>query len=146
MLLANSALALTPPRKAAVDSPREPKIPSFSVDYLDKSVKPSVDFYRYANGNWIKNNPVPADKARWGSFSELAERNNFLIHGILKSASEEKYSPTSTPTARQKVGDFFASGMNTELIEKKRFEPIKSQLDSIAQLQTVDQMFKLLAD
>lgn len=146
LLLANSALALTPPLKAAIDSPKEPKIPSFSVDYLDKSVKPSVDFYRYANGNWIKNNPVPADKARWGSFSELAERNNFLIHGILKSASEEKYSSTSTPSARQKVGDFFASGMNTELIEKKRFEPIKSQLDSIAQLQTVDQMFKLLAD
>jgi len=63
---------------------KEPIIPRFSVEYIDKSVLPSKDFYRFANGTWLKNNPVPADKARWGSFSELAERNNFSFTPFLK--------------------------------------------------------------
>src|SRR5208283_3007293 len=57
-----------------------PRIPRFSIEYMDKSVAPGVDFYRYADGNWVKNNPVPADKSRWGAFIELQERNWFLIH------------------------------------------------------------------
>lgn len=64
-LMVASASALTSTKS---DTEKEPKIPKFSVDYMDKSVKPSVDFYSYACGNWIKNNPVPADKARWSGF------------------------------------------------------------------------------
>src|SRR6266478_5483550 len=60
-----------------------PKVPRFSVDYMDKSVQPGVDFYQYADGKWVKNNPVPPDKSRWGGFAELQERNWFLIHEIL---------------------------------------------------------------
>ena len=48
-----------------------PKVPRFSLDYLDRSVSPAVDFYRFADGNWLKNNPVPPDKSRWGGFNEL---------------------------------------------------------------------------
>src|SRR6267154_466999 len=57
-----------------------PKVPRFSIDYMDKSVQPGVDFYHYADGTWLKNNPVPPDKSRWGGFAELQERNWFLIH------------------------------------------------------------------
>ena len=52
----------------------EPAVPRFSTNYLDRSVAPGKDFYLFADGNWIKNNPVPADKSRWTSFGELAER------------------------------------------------------------------------
>ena len=48
-----------------------PKVPRFSLDYMDRSVDPGAEFYRYADGNWIKHNPVPADKSRWGAFMEL---------------------------------------------------------------------------
>ena len=58
-------------------------IPRFSVDYMDKTVKPEEDFYHYADGTWLKKNPVPEDKSRWAGFIELQERNWFLIHEIL---------------------------------------------------------------
>ena len=60
-----------------------PKIPRFSTNYMDASVQPANDFYQYADGAWVKNNPVPPDKSRWGAFMELQERNWFLIHEIL---------------------------------------------------------------
>jgi len=135
-----SAVAVSAPK----ESEKEPKIPKFSVDYMDKSVKPGQDFYSYAAGNWVKNNPVPADKARWGSFAELAERNNYLIHAILKSAAEDSTAAARTP--RKQVGDFFASAMNTDLLEKKRFQPIKGDLDRIDAVKSTDDLVKLLAD
>src|SRR5580692_12150324 len=66
-----------------------PRVPAFSVDYMDQSVSPSVDFYHYACGTWLKNNPVPADKSRWAGFDELQQRNWFLIRTILESASQD---------------------------------------------------------
>lgn len=122
----------------------EPKVPKFSVENMDKTVDPGVDFYRYANGNWIKNNPVPADKARWGSFSELAERNQYLIHKLLESASTDKTAPPKSPT--REVGDFFASAMDTATIEKLKFQPIEPQMARIEQVKSTDNLFSALAD
>src|SRR5438067_3454956 len=63
------------------------KVPRFSIEYMDRSVEPASDFYHFAAGNWIKNNPVPADKSRWSGFEELQERNWQLIREILESAA-----------------------------------------------------------
>src|SRR5438445_6501875 len=60
-----------------------PKVPRFSVSYMDRSVDPGADFFHFACGTWLKENPVPPDKARWGGLTELSERNWFLIHQIL---------------------------------------------------------------
>src|ERR1035438_9278900 len=68
-----------------------PRIPRFSIDYMDKAVDPAADFFHYATGNWIKANPVPADKSRWGAFIELQERNCFLIHGILDESPPTRF-------------------------------------------------------
>src|SRR5262249_30342293 len=66
----------------------EPKqVPSFDINALDKSADPCVDFYQYSCGGWMKNNPVPADQAAWGRFSELAERNRTFLREILENAA-----------------------------------------------------------
>src|SRR5215472_8106496 len=83
-----------------------PPVPRFSIDYMDRAVDPGNNFYHFAAGTWLKNNPVPADKSRWASFNELADRNWFLIHEILDSASADT-APLHSP--RREVGDFFAS-------------------------------------
>ena len=120
-----------------------PPVPAFSLDYMDRTVKPGDDFFHYSSGNWIKNNPVPADKSRWGSFSELAERNNYLIHGILDQARNDATAVANTP--RKQIGDFFEAAMNTELLEKKKFDPIKDELAQVDGIKTNDDLFKVLA-
>src|ERR1051325_8241114 len=119
------------------------KVPRFSVDYMDKSVDPDTDFFHYADGNWIKNNPVPPDKSRWASFTELQERNWYLIHEILNSVCAEKAAPNST---EQKVRDFFLSAMDTNRLEKLRFKPIEPDLKRIEKIKTREDFFRLVAD
>ena len=101
---------------ASADTNLPPPVPAFSVGYMDRAIDPSADFYQFADGQWLKDNPVPADKSRWASFSQLAERNWYLIHGILDAAAEESHSlPRHSP--RREVGDFYASVMDTNQIE-----------------------------
>src|SRR5512144_811799 len=74
---------------------------------MDASVKPCDDFYQYADGGWIKANPVPADKSRWGGFEELADRNRDTLKAILDEVSAKQTWPAGS--IEQKVGDFYAS-------------------------------------
>jgi len=120
-----------------------PNIPRFSIEYMDKSVAPGDDFFHYADGTWIKNNPVPPDKARWVSFTELQERNWYLIHQILDSTVAGN-SPANSPP--RKVGDFFRSAMDTNRIEQLGFKPIEPDLKRITDLKTTEDLLKLLAD
>jgi putative endopeptidase len=135
-----AALAAEP----SVSPELPPAVPRFSIDYMDRSVEPGKDFYRFAAGNWVKNNPVPPDKSRWASFSELAERNWFLIHEILDNA----YTNTASPlhSLRREVGDFFASAMDTNRIEQLGFQPIADDLKRIDQVASTKDLFALLAD
>ncbi len=121
-----------------------PPVPRFSLDYLDRAVLPGVDFYQFADGTWLKHNPVPADKARWGSFTELAERNAHLIHGLLAAAAAE---PTAVPTSpRGEVGAFFAAAMDTNRLEALAFAPLADDLRRIEAVDSPAALLAVLAD
>ncbi len=120
-----------------------PKVPRFSVEYLDKSVKPGADFFRYADGTWLKQNPVPADKSRWGAFMELQERNWWLIHEILDSTC---HSAVQNNSPAQKVADFFRSAMDTNHLEQLGLKPLAPDLKRIDALNSTSDLLRLVAE
>ncbi len=118
--------------------------PAFDVANLDKSVKPGDDFYKFANGSWLKNNPVPPEYARWGSFNLLTERNNEALHKIAQKAAAEAAGSGATPEV-QKVGDYFASGMNETEINTARAKPLEEELKKIDAIKDRADVLKQIA-
>jgi endothelin-converting enzyme/putative endopeptidase len=106
--------------------------PGFSVDNIDKSIDPCVDFYQYACGNWIKNSEIPADQARWGSFDELHERNLDIARGILEKAAA---GGATRDAVDQRIGDLYGSCMDEKTVNAKAVSPVQPELDRIAATQ-----------
>jgi putative endopeptidase len=111
---------------------------------MDGSVKPCENFYQYANGGWIKANPVPADKSRWGSFEQVADRNRDILKSILDEVSARKDWPKGS--IEQKVADFYASGMDEAAIEKAGTAPLKPWLAKVDNLKTTKSLPALLGE
>jgi putative endopeptidase len=100
---------------------------------MDLSVKPGDNFYRYANGNWIKTHPVPASKTRWGSFDELREESSKRMRALLEDAAKN----STKDRLNQMIGDFYSSGMDSIAIEKKGYQPIEADLKHIDNINSV---------
>jgi putative endopeptidase len=108
---------------------------------FDTSVKPSDDFFRYANGGWIKRTEIPADQTRWGSFNILIEQNNDALHAIAEKAAKTN----STDPVTKKVGDYYASGMDEKTIEAMKMKPLKDELAKIDSMKDKNDVLKEIA-
>ncbi|MDF2430806.1 MAG: putative endopeptidase [Mucilaginibacter sp.] len=95
---------------------------------MDMSVKPGDNFFDYANGKWIKENAIPAKETRWGSFNILHQENTDRLLGLLAEVSKTQHPKGSL---EQRVGDLYASGMDSVAIEKRGISPIKGDLERI---------------
>ncbi|MBF8248057.1 MAG: putative metalloendopeptidase, partial [Bacteroidetes bacterium] len=96
---------------------------------MDLSAKSCEDFFQYANGSWLKNNAIPPAFSSWGSFTELSEQNNEVLHRILEEAAGTKNSQKGTNL--QKIGDFFTTGMDSARVESLGSKPLAIYLQRI---------------
>jgi putative endopeptidase len=119
-----------------------PALKSFSVASLDRTADPCTDFYQFSCGNWIKNNPIPADQVVWGTFQELGQRNLWLEYKEMEAAS--KPSPNRTPL-QAKFGDFYGACMNTTVVDEKGIQPLELVLKTIDALGSKGDMAAMLA-
>ena len=122
--MAQSLNLAAPSDSGPTSIPKKPL--SFDVNAIDKTADPCTDFYQYACGNWMKNNPIPSDETRWGRFNELADYNNYLVYAELKAAAEDPKTPL-----QRKYGNYYAACMNTEVIDKLGAQPIQPELAMI---------------
>jgi len=101
----------------------------FDTANLDKTCKPCDDFYQFAMGGWMKSNPIPPEFSSWGTFTQLGDKNQQNLRQILEAAENAKAAPGSN---EQKIGDFYASCMDTAAIDSAGSKPIEPELARIA--------------
>lgn len=118
--------------------PAPAQLPSgFSVEHMDLGVDPKVDFANFAAGGWYKKFQMPADKSRFGAFDTLEQNNWTNLKAILETVSAKTHPRGSL---EQKVGDFFATAMNTDAIDAAGLKPIEADLAKVAAIQNLDSL------
>ena len=136
--VASCALGQTPQQSA--QTAHELRV--FDSSLIDKAVDPCDNFYRFSCNGWFSRNPLPPDQTSYGRFTELFELNRLHLREILEQTSRP--DPNRTPN-EQKIGDEYASCMDTAAINKAGISPLQPELDRIAALQSTSQLPALLA-
>jgi len=98
----------------------------------------------FANGGWIKRTQMPPEYSRWGSFNELIENNNDALHDIAEKAENTQIDPRLAPET-QKVGDYYASGMDEKTIESARLHPLDEEFKKIDSIKDRNDVLKEIA-
>src|SRR6266850_1655680 len=122
LALAGAGLRASP---AAADKPNSW---GFDTANLDKTCKPCDDFYQFAMGGWMKSNPIPPEYSSWGTFTQLADKNQQHLRQILDDAVNAQ---TAAGSNEQKIGDFYASCMDTTAIDAAGTKPLEPELARI---------------
>jgi predicted metalloendopeptidase len=122
------SLSQAPAGSKGDDAANSQNAPGFSIDNIDKSVDPCVDFYQYACGNWMKRAEIPADEPEWISFLEVNERNQKILREVLEKASA---GGGGRDVIDQKIGDYYGSCMDEKSADTKGLDPLKPELDRV---------------
>jgi putative endopeptidase len=149
LLLTTAFCAINVMAQKPVHKPKmEQKKPTNSKPPIDKSsmdfgVKPTHDFYRYANGTWLKENPVPSTESRWGNFNLVAERNNLVLRNTLENLAKSPQVPNSI---EDKIATFYKLYVDTTKRKNDGVTSTNYFLGKIAAISNTTEMFELIAE
>jgi putative endopeptidase len=102
---------------------------------FDQTCKPCEDFFRFVNGGWLAHNPIPPAYPSWGRLNLLAEHNLDVLHQVLDEAAAKKNAAPGS--VEQKIGDYYASCMDTAKIDAAGIHPLDTELDRIAKISDI---------
>ena len=120
------------------------KTPGINVPFMDKSVKPSEDFFKFVNGTWLKNTEIPADKTRWGSFDELRQNTDKDALAILKEATNNPKYKSNTDQGKAII--MYKAAMDTLARNKQGITPLSPYLAKINAVKNVKDLQKLMME
>ena len=133
MLIASYTIGVSPQQlKSGID-----------VANMNQTVNPGMDFYQYACGGWMKNNPLPAAYSRFGSFDRLQEDNNKRINSILKELQNAKKGTYKEGSTEQKLADFYKLAMDQKRRNKEDLSPVMPLIKELEDATTMDDLFAI---
>jgi putative endopeptidase len=116
---------------------------AIDIANMDTTVRPQDDFYQYANGTWLKNNPVPSTDSRWGSFSQLMEDNLKKLKGILEETAKKENANGSNA---QKIGDYFFTYMDSVKKNAEGVKPLSPYLKQVDDLKSNSELVNVITN
>lgn len=119
------------------ESPRS----GLALDDLSAEIRPADDLFRHVNGAWMERTEIPDDKARWGSFHLIAEQAEKDVQAIIGDAQR-----ADAGTEARKIGDLFASFMDTDLIARLGSEPLRDQLEAIDRIEAIPGLLRTVGE
>lgn len=139
MLLAG---CLVPVAASAQDAPAQKNLKALDPKLMDTTADPCVNFYQYSCGGWAKQNPIPADESSYGRGTELEDQNRLVLKSILEKAAAGGPERSAN---EQKIGDYYATCINTNAVNEAGLKPLQPVLDRIAALKSKDGLPELTA-
>lgn len=125
--------------------PTTPKLGEFGIamEYVDESVDPGDNFFKYVNGKWLEQTEIPSDRSSYGSFNILRDESQADVREIIEEAAAKEAAIGST---EQKIGDFYAAFMDTEAIEAAGLEPVQADIERIQTVESKADVAALMGD
>lgn len=115
---------------------------TLDVSLIDTTFDPAEDFYHYANNGWLQKYPLPDDESRYGTFDQLAKETSRKVQDLVKGLANQ---PHEQGTIEQKIGDFYALGMDSATINEQGLEPLKGEFEKIAAISNIEDVQNQIA-
>ena len=117
--------------------------PGINLSYIDSSVSPRNDIYKFANGKWLNTQKIPASDGSWGSFNEINERNVANLKSLMAEVSKDTKALAGSDN--QKLRDFYSTAIDSNKADKAGLKPISADLAAIDLIKTIDDVIKTSA-
>jgi predicted metalloendopeptidase len=117
---------------SAADNQTQGPVSGIETQYIDSSVRPQDDFFKYLNGKWLKDAEIPSDKSSWGTFMKLRDDTQPQLREIIEADAKDPHRKAGTDV--QKIGDLYASFMDEKKVEALGTRPLAGELHRIAAL------------